>query len=777
MSAPFLTTTIADMLVAVEAAWGADLTDLTGASWTWDDITADVLLQDGNGISITLGRPDFSSETQTAEMTCRLDNRSGEYSAGGMSPHWPYVRQGTPVRVQVSNNGGTNWYVRFQGSTNGFTPQWDQDTGRWATVELSASGPLRRLNQGTLPGFSAMRVGTMADSSVVAYWPMEEEQQSDVVVPAIGDDVGTFETSEYIGGAWVSKVGPPGQFASYTNIPSSAPIMTLQEFGSVRINRSSVTTGSSATVSALFGNPAGAPPGVDTLGLTDNRGGFFTVYTPNAASIAMWIVFYLGNNEGGEPGNTLAIRTYANETDAWNDYTFEHKIDFSNFRANTDYEIGLTLSQSGSTTNWTLWTNPCAPTDGLVSSSFSSSRSSNSNGAQVGGLLVAPFDDMAGLGVGHLAIRAPAMSPFTADQVWMRGHPGETTQARLTRLCAAHGIPLTVVSASDVPNSSIIDSMGPQYYDTLTNLLRECETTGQGVLYDGLGPGLTYVTKRRRETNANSAATLTVAADLAQLMEPFAPVDDDQLMINHCDVSRRSGATATYMDRTGPMGVDAVGDYATSYTVNTDTDTDLVRYAQWTVGVGSQQGYRYPSVSFALETNPGLIPGWLACLPQSRIDVTSVATIRRQHPDETIKLLLEGWQETITAFTWRVTANTSSAEPWKVAVLAAATGSTGDGICHLQTESSQLNANYTSGTTISVRTNTGVRWITTGEDSDSFPFDVDVGGVRATVTGITSTSSPQTFTLSAELPRTFTGSTTAGAGTPVKVWRPPVYGL
>src|SRR5207245_8928526 len=121
-----------------------------------------------------------------------------------------------------------------------------------------------------------------------------------------------------------------------------------------------------------------------------------------------------------------------------------------------------------------------------------------------------------------------------------------------------------------------------------------------------------------------------------------------------------------------------------------------------------QHGFRYPSVSFALETNASLIPGWLACTPQSRVDVTNVASVRRQHPTETIKLLLEGWHEEISAFTWRVTANTTRSEPWNIVRLAAATGSTGDGICHLDTDGSQLNASVSAGaTSIAVKTITG----------------------------------------------------------------------
>lgn len=801
MSAPFLTTTVPNMLIAVEVAWGADLTDLTGASWTWDDITADVIIERGGGagggsgkgggragdaaggsISITLGRPDFSQETQTAEMVCQLDNRSGAYSGGGSSPHWPYVRRNTPVRVRVSNDGGTTWFTRFQGAANGFTPRWDALTGRWATVTLSASGPLRRLNQGTGVGISAMREGTLSDSSVKAYWPCEDRQHSTFIVAAVGPTNGQFRIFDPATGTHVD--GAPGECASYTDIPSSGPLVTLADGGGLNCTAVNATT-TALTVSALFGNVTNVVP---YDGTTINKEGFATtgvileVYTPTAASVKVWEIAYDGMGGAGTPPTAtpgrLKLRGYPETAHAFNTNTvFSAGMNFG-LRDNTPYTIGLMLSQSGSTTTWQVYVRRVGDTTTLRATN---TRSSNSNGAVVDSLQVGGHEDAGGLSAGHVVVRniAPiGLGEFNNDEEWMNGYQGEATNDRLTRLCTTHGIPVNILDSAVAENASITDTMGPQYYDTLTALLREIEFTGQGVLYDGLGLGLTYVTKRRREGHANGAASLTIDAAQAQLMEPFAPVDDDQLTINHVDVTRRGGTTQVFEDVTGPMGIDAVGDYATSYTVNTNTDTGLARYAQWTVGVGTQEGYRYPSVSFALETNPSLIAGWLACIPQSRIDVTNVTAVRRQHPAETIQLLLEGWHEEIDAFSWRVTANTSQAAPWNVVVLAAETGSTGDGICHMDTDDSQLNASVAEGvTSISVRTNSGPLWVTSAADADSFPFDIDIGGIKATVTAISGATSPQTFTLSTPLPRAFTGSSTPGAGTPVKVWRPPVFGL
>ena len=769
MSEPFLTTTVAGMRIAVEVAWGADLTDLDGSSWTWDDITEDVVLTsakgDTAGISIVIGRPDFSQETQTAEMTCQLDNRQGTYSEGGMSLHWPNVRRGTPVRVRVSDDNGATWSVRFQGNANGFTPTWDAETGRWATVQLSASGPLRKLNQGTLPAKSVYTTEIPRSPGwrgMFLYWPCEGGdgiRNNPTLVPASGKpplelDFNYFPKAANnpsnaafpYSGPYQSHFKmqtPDGSIPSYTNtgviqmrwlcaVPGALP----EDQVSGQPLNFIVTSNSTVPFWSLRVYPDGK---LNLLGLNSSQ----TVVKDNG------VVSFSMNGKSGLMGVTLDN----------NGTSLDVRIQFMDMKG----DVQTFADDSYSSTNIGTLTG----IDG-VGPDFSPDGTGTENGL-----------------LAHITVQnnADSLDDDNVRDVFL-GKIGETVIARITRLCANHNIHLNVLDSTVAQSgTSITETMGPQYYDTLTALLRECELTGQGLLYDGISAGLTYVTKERRAANANGPAALVIDAAQHQMMEPFAPIDDDQLTQNHCDVSVRNGATISYVDADGPVGGNAIGDYATSYGVNPEHDTDLLHYAQWTVGIGTQPGYRYPSVSFALETNPELISGWLDCLPQSRIDVTNVTAIRRQHPTETIKLLLEGWQETIDAFTWRVTANTTSAEPWNVVRLAAATGSTGDGICHLDTDGSQLNANAAAGaTSISVRTlGSGPLWVTSSGDSDSFPFDLDIGGCKVAVTAIGAASSKvQTFTLASPgLPRAFTGSTTEGAAaaTPVKVWRPPVFGL
>lgn len=684
MSRPFLTTTTTGKRIAVEIAWGADLSDTDGSGWTWTDITDDVILGDtdlgeGAGITITIGRADFASETQPAELTCTLDNRDASYSLGSVSPNYPNVKRGVPVRVRISADNGATWKTRFQGNATGFTPNWDAETGRWATVTLTASGGLRRMAQGTQPVMSALRRGLMSDPTIRAYWPLEDEKETTVLELGKGQSGDRARVQQRVRSedGWAEAAVPPGVFASYDNVPSSAPMITMSDMGTLIFELGSDTTGSSVEVSLIVGNLLGITP-YQTLPQNYYdwySGCFLSVITEDGSKVERWDVFAGGGHNSQEsytnkPGNTMGVwcssdwtQKAAPTSDSY--HVFRSRFRMLNLFEGVDYHIGLRLTQSGSTTSWTVFANPIVPNpaEGVDRASFSGdSISSNSNGARVTQVRVGMWRLLGGLGVGHLVIRSPAPSMWYGEQ-WVRAHLGEQVTARLARLCAENDMGITIVGSN---GTGVTATMGQQHRETLLALLRECEITGQGYLFDGLGPGLTYITRPQRVANATGAAALTLDASQGHLMEPFAVLDDESETVNECTVSRKGGATVTYADTDGPMGTKTIGTYSTSVTVNCASDDNLIEYAQMVVERGTLEGYRYPAVSFALEMHPELIPGWLNCLPQSKINVTNIQAIRRQHPAGTIGLMIEGWTEEITAFTWRVTANTTRAARWAI---------------------------------------------------------------------------------------------------------------
>jgi hypothetical protein len=137
-------------------------------------------------------------------------------------------------------------------------------------------------------------------------------------------------------------------------------------------------------------------------------------------------------------------------------------------------------------------------------------------------------------------------------------------------------------------------------------------------------------------------------------------------------------------------------------------------------------------------------------------------------PNTTVSLLVQGMTWTITQFLLSVSANCSPYEPWRVVQLAQTSGDTAEFLCHLNTSGSSLTAGVDAGaTSLSVQTPSGPLWST---DADDVPFTVSVGGIPVTVTAVSGSSSPQTFTV--------TGVTKVlPVGSSVSVWQETALSL
>lgn len=150
------------------------------------------------------------------------------------------------------------------------------------------------------------------------------------------------------------------------------------------------------------------------------------------------------------------------------------------------------------------------------------------------------------------------------------------------------------------------------------------------------------------------------------LVNPFAPVLDDQGMRNDMTAKRQDGGEATFVDQ---AHVDARGRYDADITVNVESDDQLADEAAWRVHLGTTPGMRYPAISPALNVRPELVGQWLAT---ELGDAGEVTGLPPQHPTDTVSLIAEGYRETIQPHRWDVTANTAAASPYTVAQLPAA---------------------------------------------------------------------------------------------------------
>lgn len=758
--AAILTPVATGVRLAVEAAFGADLTDLTGSSWTWFELSSDVLMSDkeasSGDIQITVGRSDESTTCNPGVMTCTLDNRSGNYSQGGGSLYWPYIRRGTPVRVRVSTDSGATWNVKYQGRAVSWSPAWDA-AGRFATVVLTASGMLRQINQGTLPpqSYYAQAIPTLTGSGQLFqglqyYWNNEGGNG--------------FEGSDGISNCYPTI---PSGIITPSDNRVLKPVTVYIPHSAARQNSAAFPISGPIPANWDFssGTPLPATPNTGQLtirwlcafsSLSGTQTQPLIYWRTSANTSLLWAIMW--DNTGG-----LRVQ---NGTDATASNGFLPGMVAFNANGQAWY-MNLQMSTSGSSSAIRL---DVMSYDGTATG-FSWTATGSTTGYLYYVNFIGPGDnDASPVSEAHMTIQNVLQGTSTAMGTFFKGNPGESVTARLTRILNNADYPIThYTSATGETSTNPADSCGGQYYDTLTNLVREVEATGQGLLFDGLDIGLSYVTRQRR---ASQQPTLTLDASAGELTGSIDPVDDDQFTFNQATVNRRNGMTVTWTDTASDLSANAVGVFSNSVQINPVDDSALYNWAQWLVHLGTLPGYRFPHVSFALDSKPSKIAAWLGMIPSGRLDITNITALRAVLPQGTIRLIVEGWTETINAYTWRVTANCTPWAGWNVGTMAASTGTTVDTVMRRDTDGSATNTSYAAGTTsVQVKLTAAGKplWTTAADD---FPLLAEIGGNCVTVTGISGASSPQTFTLASPgLPFA------VAANAVVRLWNPPVLGL
>ena len=722
--------------LGIAIAFAGDLTDPDGSSWIYTEVTTDVRV--ANGVYLRHGRSDEASAAQPAQCKFTLGNHDGKYSLGGRSPYWPNVRQGTPVAIYVDT--GTGMEVLFTGYADGFTPSYTINplnvaTGQGdATVEVVASGALRRLSQGNPPVFSSMRRSMIEDPNVRAYWPCED-----------GKDAG-FISSGLPG--WPS-MDFSGRLHDGSNpgLPATTPKLAASDVFDCSLPLPQLND------SEWYGNVP-AYTATNTICL------WFLIDFPDSGSNDQSVL--IGLITTGDPsfweiryltGGDLMVRRWRNFTGPSIDNTIDFNLDGRRGL------LSLELTQSGGNVNWDLSFIDAGAT-------FSAGVSGTQTSATVGRAVRVQTNTDGGhvaMTIGHIAVRSAARN-ITDAIARLNAHVSDQVGERLLRITGEYLLPYTQ-NDGDVPVDTVTDQMGPQRPNTVIGILRECEICDQGILWDGVDPGIQYSTKRYRESRA---PVITVDVPSGQVAYPFAPLHDDANRRNRVTASRQEGASAIYEDTTGPLGSQIIGRYDDSITVNVELDGSTFYYAGWLVHTGTVEGYRWPRLGLDLAANPDLIDNWVGVIPGDRIDVTGLDRINASAPVEPISLSIEGFEQTITDSTWDVTINTSPYYAWAVAQACATTGDTQEFGMRADTSGSTVTTLIAAGqSSLSVTTSSGPLWTT---NSDDYPLYLDVGEVQVRATACSGSTSPQTFTID-PMP------VSRPAGTPVTVWRQPVLGL
>jgi hypothetical protein len=700
----------------IEWAFGANLT-ADPATWTWTDVSLFAL----DAVSLQFGSADEGQQSQPTAAKFRLRNTDGRFSPRfPTSPYYPNVRKQTPVRI--SQDPGTGTYTqRFQGYADEITPVWPAGNSDVAEVEVTASGILRRLGQGT-PALRSAMYRAYVRSAPTAYWSLEDGPsavRADSPIAGVGPMI--VRPGSVVN--WATGAGPDG----------SAPVAGFARSGVPGVLVGVVPPAPSATswrveVSAKFG--ALSPGGFNEALRWDTAG-----------TIAQWEIVASEQSSGG-----LYVQYITATGVPGGPFVSNIKVDDQLW-----HHIRVDAAQSGGNIALTV------TLDGALA------ISQTIVGATIG-MITPVYTNPTGVAdesspeLGHIAAWAPwsgSVDTYTA----FLGHVGETARDRIIRLCTEEVIPYTVSASLETSR------MGPQSVTTVVALLRECEAVDGGILYDGFGPGITYIAALDR---SSLAATMALDCNRQQVKLPFSPTEDDQRVRNRWTVSRLNGGSggATFTDDAHVTANNGVV-YADSTSINALADTQLLDAAGWRTNLGTVEEMRVPGITLQLIDHPELWAPWLAMRPGYRMTAASLPV---QYPPGTLDMALEGATEAWNAVSWRVEANTAPYAPWRVAQFAADTGDVSEFCGRFDPDDAALNAGITAtATSIAVKTNSGPLWTTAADD---FPLDIAVGGERMRVTAISGASSPQTFTVT----RSVNGVVKAHlVNAPVTLWAPLVF--
>lgn len=341
---------------------------------------------------------------------------------------------------------------------------------------------------------------------------------------------------------------------------------------------------------------------------------------------------------------------------------------------------------------------------------------------------------------GHVAVLESASS-ITNLISPLAAYAGETAADRFQRLCNELNVPVTIVGTN-----SDTEMMGPQLPEKLVTLLQECEDADRGLMYETRDAfGLAY---RTRADLYNQSAAITLIYTNQDLADPLQPTEDDQFTRNDVTASRPNGSSAEQVLTSGALSTqdppNGVGAYTFQQSVNVQTDGQLADLASWMLLIGTVDEPRYPNINMdlsrtELQDNFSDITG---------ADIGDYLTIQNPPswlPPGPIKQLIYGYQEVLNAYTWSISANCVPESPYEVAEAGNSSRADTDG----STLHDSIGTGDTSFTvTTPVPNNV---WVDSTNYSAEFPFDIIIAGEQMTVTAISGTTSPQTFTVSRQV--------------------------
>lgn len=730
--------------------------DLTGLAVeifinsAWTDITDFVYYRGNVGVTITRGRADETSQIQPQTAKMILNNRDGRFSVrnpGG--PYYGQLGRNTPLRVSRLANGIRRY--RFHGEVPAW-PTASDISGRDVTVTVIASGMLRRLRSGNQPlrsplfraftiRYTNANYNITSQFAPVAYWPCEDGASATQIASGLN------------GGTAMLVSGSP-KYATDTEFPGSAAIPQLN---------GSTWTGTVPAVSGATGNALWLLLSIPLAGDTNNSI-IARMETPGG-TVARLELSYTTDLAG-----SLILKGYdaaGTQVFTSGDFSFLPTIN------GIPCIIGIRLNPDPTIPGLIDWeVDLTSVVDTNNSGGFIGSFSGSSIGTPTR-ITINPGGGLIGTAVGHVACQAAADDVLEANLDAAIGWVGETPSSRIARLCGEQGVPAVVTSTPRAGDPGDETTMGTQTIDTFATLLQQVPDT----LFTPLSEARDQLSLvlRDKSTMYNQEAKLTLDMAQNQLSGPLIPLDDDQLARNDVTVTRKGGSAYELAQTSGTMSTlpppDGIGVYPYNYDLSLGDDSQLPDQVGWRLRSGTVDEPRYPRIPVNIRRFAGtsaasidLTNALLTIDIGDRLDVINPPG--PEFPPDPISQIVQGYTETLGNFEHDIVFNCSPVSPWNVAF-------SDDSVYgHADTDGSTLAGDYPLGTeaTLIVATTgaaTGSPLWTT--DPTDFPFDINVGGERVTVTNITGAASPQTFTVTRSVNGVVKGQTN---NTDVRLWQP-----
>jgi hypothetical protein len=604
-------------------------------------------------------------------------------------------------------------------------PRWDP-TGTDVYAPIQGSGRLRRLQAGTPPSNSSMYrayVRITGSLAPVAYWPCEDGSTAKQLASGLS------------GGSALGIIGTP-TLAADSSFACSQPLPTMGT-GSFLGAVPAYTGGVSNVLRFLLKIPSSSPPADQAV--------LARLYT--LGTVAMAELRYTVS------GGLRLLGYNASNAQLFDSGAFAFGVLDENLRVSVDFQ------PSGGNVNWAVTTvQPGASTGLQASGSIAGSIGNAVN------VTITPNQDCSSVVIGHVSVQAVWDTLFDLGPA-LNAWSGESAAIRFARLCSEEGIAYRVVGA---PSDSVL--MGPQTVQTVAALLQECEDADKGLIFEPRQCfGLGY---RTRVSMFNQGAAVALTYTSAHLSPPVEPTDDDQFIMNDVTVTRTSAGSFSRQTLTsGALSTQAppngIGVYQQAKTQNLSADTQLNDAAGWLLWLGTVDDVRYPTLTVDLSRSE-LASLYYQVQDADIGDRITVGSTPSWLPPDGISQIMRGVTEVCFGYFFNQQFVCVPESPYRVGVLDDVVLGRAD------TDGSTLQTGINStATSMSVATTDTTKplWTTSAGD---FPFDIEVGGERMTVTNITGTTSPQTFTVT----RSVNGVVKSqSAGADVRLFQPAILSM